>query len=37
MPISQALYNVIYENADIKQTIRSMFERDLKKEFEYIS
>ena len=36
MPISQALYKVIYENADIKQTIRSMFERDLKKEFEYI-
>jgi len=33
MPICQALYKVIYENADIKSTIKSMFERDLKKEF----
>lgn len=33
MPISQALYSAIYENADIKTTIQSMFERDLKKEF----
>ena len=33
MPISQALYKAIYQNADIKSTIRSMFERDLKKEF----
>ncbi len=34
MPICQALYRVIYENADIKQTIRTMFDRDLKHEFE---
>lgn len=34
MPICQALYRVLYENADIKQTIRSMFDRDLKREFE---
>ena len=33
MPISQALYKVIYEKADIKSTIRSMFDRDLKQEF----
>ncbi|MBR1649394.1 MAG: glycerol-3-phosphate dehydrogenase [Alphaproteobacteria bacterium] len=33
MPICQALYKVIYEKADIKSTIRSIFERDLKKEF----
>ena len=37
MPICQALYKVIFENADIKETIRAMFERGLKKEFEYIS
>ncbi len=36
MPICQALYKAVYEKADIKSTIRSMFERDLKKEFEYI-
>lgn len=36
MPIVQALYKVVYEKADIKSTIRGMFERDLKKEFEYI-
>lgn len=36
MPICQALYKVIYENADIKSTIKAMFERDLKNEFEYI-
>lgn len=34
MPICQALYKVVFENADIKSTLRSMFERDLKKEFE---
>ena len=33
MPISQALYKAIYEKADIKSTIRSMFDRDLKQEF----
>ncbi len=37
MPICQALYKVIFEDADIKETIRAMFERGLKKEFEYIS
>ncbi len=34
MPICQALYKVIYENADIKSTIKSLFERSLKQEFE---
>ena len=33
MPICQALYNVVYEKADIKDTIRSMFDRNLKREF----
>ena len=36
MPICQALYRVIYEDADIKETIKSMFERSLKKEFDYV-
>ncbi len=36
MPISQALYKVIYEDADIKTTIRQMFDRDLKQEFDYV-
>lgn len=36
MPICQALYKVIYENAEIKQTIKEMFGRDLKQEFEQI-
>lgn len=36
MPICQALYKVIYENADIKPTIKAMFNRDLKQEFEHI-
>jgi glycerol-3-phosphate dehydrogenase (NAD(P)+) len=34
MPICQALYKAVYEGADVKQTIRSMFERDLKHEFD---
>ncbi len=33
MPICQALYNAVYEKADIKATIRAMFDRDLKREF----
>lgn len=33
MPICQALYKVVYENADIKATIKEMFERSLKREF----
>ncbi|MFV0626833.1 MAG: NAD(P)H-dependent glycerol-3-phosphate dehydrogenase [Alphaproteobacteria bacterium] len=33
MPISQALYKVIYEDAKVKETIKSMFLRDLKQEF----
>lgn len=33
MPISQALYKAIYEKADIKETIRHIFDRDLKQEF----
>lgn len=36
MPICQALYKVIYEKADIKSTIKDMFNRDLKQEFEHI-
>lgn len=35
MPICQALYKVIYDNAEIKPTIRALFDRDLKKEFEH--
>ena len=34
MPICQALYEAIYEKADIKETIKAMFGRDLKQEFE---
>lgn len=34
MPICQALYKAIYEKADIKSTIRGMFTRDIKQEFE---
>lgn len=34
MPICQALYKVLFEEADIQQTIRSLFDRSLKKEFE---
>lgn len=34
MPICQALYKAIYEGADVTQTIRTMFERELKQEFE---
>ncbi len=33
MPIAQALYKVIYEKADIKASIKELFERSLKKEF----
>lgn len=33
MPICQALYAIIFEQADIKATIRSLFDRSLKKEF----
>ena len=33
MPICQSLYRVVYEKADIKTTIRGMFERQLKQEF----
>jgi len=36
MPICQALYRVIYEKADIKETIRELFDRSLKKEFEKV-
>ena len=34
MPISQALYQAIYEKGDIKEIISGLFERSLKKEFE---
>lgn len=36
MPICQALYKVIFENADIEKTIRGLFDRSLKKEFDSI-
>ena len=36
MPICQALYKVIYEKADIKETIKELFDRSLKKEFEKV-
>lgn len=36
MPICQALYNAVYEKADIKEVLKSMFERDLKSEFDII-
>lgn len=34
MPIAQALYKVIYEKADIKESIKELFERSLKREFQ---
>ena len=34
MPICQALYKVIFEKADIQSTIRGLFDRSLKKEFD---
>lgn len=33
MPICQMLYKVIYEEADIKQSIKLLFDRSLKREF----
>ncbi len=33
MPICQALYQVVYEGQDIQTTIKSMFEREIKREF----
>ena len=33
MPICQALYKVVFEDAAIKPTIRAMFEREPKTEF----
>ena len=33
MPICQALYKVVFEGAPIKETIRTMFEREIKREF----
>ncbi len=36
MPICQALYKCIYEGAEIKSTIKGLFSRDLKQEFEHI-
>lgn len=34
MPICQALYKIIYDKEDIKSTIRQMFTRNIKQEFE---
>ena len=34
MPISQALYQAIYEKGNIKEIIGKLFERSLKKEFD---
>lgn len=36
MPISQALYQAIYEKGNIKEIIGQLFERSLKREFEHI-
>lgn len=36
MPICQALYKVIYEKSDIKETIKELFDRSLKKEFDKV-
>ena len=33
MPICNAVYSILYENADIKEAFNSLFERSLKKEF----
>lgn len=33
MPIAQALYQVIFEKADLKESLKSMFNRELKQEF----
>ncbi len=33
LPISQAVYNIIYNNADPKQTLYSLFDREVKTEF----
>lgn len=35
MPICQALYKAVYEEADIKTTIKELFERALKQEFDF--
>ena len=35
MPISQALYQAIYEKGDIKEIISKLFERSLKREFSH--
>lgn len=35
MPICQALYKALYEDADIKKTIKELFERTLKQEFDF--
>lgn len=34
MPISEALYSILYDGADPKETLNSLFERSLKQEFE---
>ena len=34
MPICRAVYRVLYENADLKQTLNDLFLRSLKQEFE---
>jgi len=34
MPICQTLYKIIFEKADIQKTIRELFDRPLKREFE---
>ncbi len=36
MPISQALYQAIYEKGNIKEIINGLFERALKREFEHL-
>ena len=33
MPITTAVYNILYENADVKEQMRDLFNRKLKQEF----
>lgn len=33
LPISEAVYKILYENSDLKQTLNSLFSRSLKNEF----
>lgn len=34
LPITQTVYNIIYKNADLKESLKTLFERQLKAEFD---